>query len=150
MLWRRNNGENSRVMNENRNPLDSLSSAIGEYLSLRTDDFKKSVVEGLSIGFSRVLSILVLMMLLLVVLGVFAFAFVVLLGETMGTMSAAAFIVGGVYLIAFAVLFFLRKRLFLKMFTGLFTGILDSGTSSDKWKTLALVAVRYLRGLVGD
>ena len=150
MLWRRSNGENSRVMNENRNPLDSLSSAIGEYLSLRTDDFKKSVVEGLSIGFSRVLSILVLMMLLLVVLGVFAFAFVVLLGETMGTMSAAAFIVGGVYLIAFAVLFFLRKRLFLKMFTGLFTGILDSGTSSDKWKTLALVAVRYLRGLVGD
>ena len=150
MLWRRSNGESRRVMNDNRNPLDSLSSAIGEYLSLRTDDFNKSVVEGLSVGFSRVLSILVLMMLLLVVLGVFAFAFVVLLGETMGSMSAAAFIVGGVYLIAFAVLFFLRKRLFLKMFTGLFTGILDSGTSSDKWKTLALVAVRYLRGLVGD
>ena len=137
-------------MNDNRNPLDSLSSAIGEYLSLRTDDFKKSVVEGLSVGFSRVLSILVLMMLLLVLLGVFAFAFVVLLGETMGSMSAAAFIVGGVYLIAFAVLFFLRKRLFLKMFTGLFTGILDSGTSSDKWKTLALVVVRYLRGLIVD
>ena len=150
MLWRRSNGESRRVMNDNRNPLDSLSSAIGEYLSLRTDDFKKSVVEGLSVGFSRVLSILVLMMLLLVLLGVFAFAFVVLLGETMGSMSAAAFIVGGVYLIAFAVLFFLRKHLFLKMFTGLFTGILDSGTSSDKWKTLALVAVRYLRGLIGD
>lgn len=150
MLWRRSNGESRRVMNDNRNPLDSLSSAIGEYLSLRTDDFKKSVVEGLSVGFSRVLSILVLMMLLLVLLGVFAFAFVVLLGETMGSMSAAAFIVGGVYLIAFAVLFFLRKRLFLKMFTGLFTGILDSGTSSDKWKTLALVVVRYLRGLIVD
>ena len=140
--------ENHRDMNENRNPLDSLSSAIGEYLSLRTDDFKKSVVEGLSIGFSRVLSILVLMMLLLVVLGVFALAFVVLLGEAIGSLSGAAFIVGGVYLIAFAVLFFLRKRLFLKMFTVLFTGILDSGTSSDKWKTIALVAVRYLRGLV--
>ena len=137
-------------MNDNRNPLDSLSSAIGEYLSLRTDDFKKSVVEGRSVGFSRVLSILVLMMLLLVLLGVFAFAFVVLLGETMGSMSEAAFIVGGVYLIAFAVLFFLRKHLFLKMFTGLFTGILDSGTSSDKWKTLALVVVRYLRGLIVD
>lgn len=140
--------ENHRDMNENRNPLDSLSSAIGEYLGLRTDDFKKSVVEGLSIGFSRVLSILLLMMLLLVVLGVFALAFVVLLGEAIGSLSGAAFIVGGVYLTAFAVLFFLRKRLFLKMFTVLFTGILDSGTSSDKWKTIALVAVRYLRGLV--
>lgn len=137
-------------MNDNRNPLDSLSSAIGEYLSLRTDDFKKSVVEGLSVGFSRVLSILVLMMLLLVLLGVFAFAFVVLLGEAIGSLSGAAFIVGGVYLIALAVLFLLRKHLFLKMFTGLFTGILDSGTSSDKWKTLALVVVRYLRGLIVD
>jgi hypothetical protein len=97
-----------------------------------------------------VLSILVLMMLLLLVLGIFAFAFVVLIGEAIGSLSGAAFIVGGVYLIVFAVLFFLRKRLFLKMFTGLFTGILDSGTSSDKWKTLALVAVRYLRGLIVD
>ena len=147
---RRAMDDSHSVMDERRNPLNSLSSVIGEYLSLRTDDFKKSVVEGLSVGFSRVLSILVLMMLLLVLLGVFAFAFVVLLGETMGSMSAAAFIVGGVYLIAFAVLFFLRKHLFLKMFTGLFTGILDSGTSSDKWKTLALVVVRYLRGLIVD
>ena len=137
-------------MNDNRNPLDSLSSAIGEYLSLRTDDFKKSVVEGLSVGFSRVLSILVLMMLLLLVLAIFAVAFIILIGEAIGSLSGAAFIVGGVYLIAFAILFFLRKRLFLNMFTGLFTGLLDSGTSSDKWKTLALVVVRYLRGLIVD
>lgn len=142
--------ENIRTMNDNRNPLNGLSSAIGEYLSLKTDDFKKNIVEGLSIGFSRVLSILVLMMLLLLILGIFAFAFVVLIGEAIGSLSGAAFIVGGVYLIVFAVLFFLRKRLFLKMFTGLFTGILDSRTSSDKWKTLALVAVRYLRGLIVD
>lgn len=142
--------ENLRTMNDNRNPLNGLSSAIGEYLSLKTDDFKKNIVEGLSIGFSRVLSILVLMMLLLLVLGIFAFAFVVLIGEAIGSLSGAAFIVGGVYLIVFAVLFFLRKRLFLKMFTGLFTGILDSGTSPDKWKTLALVVVRYLRGLIVD
>lgn len=142
--------ENIRTMNDNRNPLNGLSSAIGEYLSLKTDDFKKNIISGLSIGFSRVLSILVLMMLLLLVLGIFAFAFVVLIGEAIGSWSGAAFIVGGVYLIVFAVLFFLRKRLFLKMFTGLFTGILDSRTSSDKWKTLALVAVRYLRGLIVD
>lgn len=142
--------ENLRTMNDNRNPLNGLSSAIGEYLSLKTDDFKKNIVEGLSIGFSRVLSILVLMMLLLLILGIFAFAFIVLIGEAIGSLSGAAFIVGGVYLIVFAVLFFLRKRLFLKMFTGLFTGILDSRTSSDKWKTLALVAVRYLRGLIVD
>ena len=138
------------TMNDNRNPLNGLSSAIGEYLSLRTDDFKKNIISGLSIGFSRTLAILVIVMILLIVLALFAFAFIVLLGDAIGSLSGAAFIVGGVYLIVFAVLFFLRKRLFLKMFTGLFTGILDSGTSSDKWKTLALVAVRYLRGLIVD
>lgn len=142
--------ENLRTMNDNRNPLNGLSSAIGEYLSLKTDDFKKNIISGLSIGFSRTLAILVIVMILLIVLAVLAFAFIVLLGDAIGSLSGAAFIVGGVYLIVFAVLFFLRKRLFLKMFTGLFTGILDSGTSSDKWKTLALVAVRYLRGLIVD
>ena len=138
------------TMNDNRNPLNGLSSAIGEYLSLRTDDFKKNIISGLSIGFSRTLAILVIVMILLIVLAVFAFAFIVLLGDAIGSWSGAAFIVGGVYLIVFAVLFFLRKRLFLKMFTGLFTGILDSGTSPDKWKTSALVVVRYLRGLIVD
>ena len=142
--------ENLMTMNDNLNPLNGLSSAIGEYLSLRTDDFKKNIISGLSIGFSRTLAILVIVMILLIVLAVFAFAFIVLLGDAIGSWSGAAFIVGGVYLIVFAVLFFLRKRLFLKMFTGLFTGILDSRTSSDKWKTLALVAVRYLRGLIVD
>jgi hypothetical protein len=137
-------------MEGTRSPLNSLSSAIGEYLSLRTDDFKKNVVTGLSIGFSRVLSILVMVMLLIVVLAIFALAFIILLGEAIGSLSGAAFIVGGVYLIALAVLFLLRKRLFLNMFTNLFTGIIDSGTSSDKWKTMALVAVRYLRGLTGE
>lgn len=137
-------------MEGTRSPLNSLSSAIGEYLSLRTDDFKKNVVTGLSIGFSRVLSILVMVMLLIVVLAVFALAFIILLGEAIGSLCGAAFIVGGVYLIALAVLFLLRKRLFLNMFTNLFTGIIDSGTSSDKWKTMALVAVRYLRGLTGE
>ena len=137
-------------MEGTRSPLNGLSSAIGEYLSLRTDDFKKNVVTGLSVGFSRVLSILVMVMLLIVVLAVFALAFIILLGEAIGSLSGAAFIVGGVYLIALAVLFLLRKRLFLNMFTNLFTGIIDSGTSSDKWKTMALVAVRYLRGLTGE
>ena len=147
---RRAMDDSHSVMDERRNPLNSLSSVIGEYLSLRTDDFKKNVVTGLSIGFSRVLSIIVLLMLLLVVLGVFALAFIILLGEAIGSLSGVAFIVGGVYLIAFAVLFFLRKRLFRKMFTNLFTGIIDSSTSTDRWKTMALVAVRYLRGVVGD
>ncbi len=133
-------------MQDNRNPLNSLSSVIGEYLGLRTDDFKRKVVSGLSIGFSRVLSILVMVMLLLIVLAVFAIGFIMLLGDAIGSWSGAAFIIGGVYLIVLVVLFILRKKLFLNMFTNLFAGIADAGTPSDEWKSLAMLIVRYLRG----
>ena len=132
-------------MEDNRTILGLLSSAVGEYLSLRTDDFKKNIVTSLSVGFSRVLAVLVITLLLLIVLGVLAFAFIVLLGEAIGSMSGAAFIVGGVYLIALVVLIFLRKRLFLNMFTNLFTGIIEDESPADNWKPLVLMIVRNLR-----
>ena len=132
-------------MEDNRTILGLLSSAVGEYLSMRTDDFKKNIVTSLSVGFSRVLAVLVITLLLLIVLGVLAFAFIVLLGETIGSMSGAAFIVGGVYLIALVVLIFLRKRLFLNMFTNLFTGIIEDESPADNWKPLVLMIVRNLR-----
>lgn len=103
------------------------------------------MISGLSIGFSRTLAILVMVMILLIVLAVFAFAFIVLLGDAIGSLSGAAFIVGGLYLIALAVLFCMRKTLFLNMFTNLFTGIVNSGSSDNKWKSLSLVLIRYLR-----
>lgn len=132
-------------MEENKTIIGILSSAVGEYLSMRTDDIKKNIVTSLSVGFSRVLAILVITMLLLIVLAVFAFAFIVLLGQAIGSLSGAAFIIGGVYLIAIVVLILLRKRLFLKMFTNLFSGIIEEESPSDKWKSLLLMIVRNLR-----
>ena len=132
-------------MEDNRTILGLLSSAVGEYLSMRTDDFKKNIVTSLSVGFSRVLAMLVITLLLLIVLGVLAFAFIVLLGEAIGSMSGAAFIVGGVYLIALVVLIFLRQRLFLTMCTNLFTGIIADESPADNWKSLLLMIVRNLR-----
>ncbi len=132
-------------MEENKTILGILSSAVEEYLSKRTDDFKKNVVASLSVGFSRVLAILVITMLLIIVLAVFAFAFTVLLGQAIGSLSGAAFIVGGVYLIVLVILILLRKMLFLNMFTNLFSGIIEEESSSDNWKTLLLIIVRNLR-----
>lgn len=133
-------------MKDNGTILGILSSAVGEYLSMRTDDFRKNIVTGLSVGFSRVLAVLVISFLLLIVQGVFAFGFIVLLGDAIGSMSGAAFIVGGVYLIAAVVLILLRKRLFRNMFTNLFTGIIEKESPTDSWKTLLLMIVRNLRG----
>ena len=132
-------------MEEKANILNSLSSAIREYLSMRTDDFRRNVIAGLSAGFSRVLAILVISLLLVIVLAVFAFGFIVVLGEAIGSLSGAAFIVGGAYLIVTAVLFFLRKRLFVNMFTNLFTGIMQPKPSDDNWKSILLILVRNLR-----
>ena len=136
-------------MEENRTILRILSSAVGEYLSMRTDDLKKNIVIGLSVGFSRVLAVLVITLLLLIVLGVFAFAVTMLLGEAIGSIGGAAFIVGGVYLIGAVILILLRKRLFLKMFTNLFSGIIEKDAPSDSWKPLLLMIVWNLRNSIG-
>ena len=132
-------------MDENRTILGILSSAAGEYLSMRTDDFKKNIVTGLSVGFSRMLAVLVISFLLLIVLGIFAYAFILLLGEAVGSMTGAAFIVGGVYLLAVVILFLLRKKLFRRMFTNLFSGIIKEESPADSWKTLLLMIVRNMR-----
>lgn len=132
-------------MENGLNPLNLLSSLMGEFLSLRSDDFKTSMVAGLSAGFSRVFVLLVIMMLMVIVLAVLAFAFILLLGEAIGSFSGAAFIVGGVYLLGTATVFILRKRLFLKMFTNLFTGVMEENKPSDSWKSVLLMLVRNLR-----
>ena len=133
-------------MKDNGTILGILSSVVGEYLSMRTDDFRKNIVTGLSVGFSRVLALLVIIFLLLIVLSLFAFGFIVLLGDEIGSMSGAAFIVVGVYLIAALVLILLRKRLFRNMFTNLVSGIIEKESPANGWKTLLLMIVRNLRG----
>ena len=132
-------------MNAKGNPLSGLSSILGEYLSMRRDDLRKSIIMGMSAGFSRVLAILIISLLMVIVLAVLAFAFIILIGDAIGSLSGAAFIVGGVYLAVAAVLFFLRKRLFVNMFTRLFSGIIQTNTPDDGWKSLLLIVVQNLR-----
>ena len=109
------------MMEDGQNLMNILSSVLGDYLSLKTDDFRKKIVAGLSVGFSRVLSVLVIVMLLMIVLAVFSFGLIVLIGNAIGSWSAAAFIIGGVCLTALIILILVRKRLFLKMFANIFT-----------------------------
>ena len=132
-------------MNAKENPLSGLSSILGEYLSMRRDDLRKSIIMGMSAGFSRVLAILIISLLMVIVLAVLAFAFIILIGDAIGSLSGAAFIVGGVYLAMAAVLFFLRKRLFVNMFTRLFSGIIQTNTPDDGWKSFLLIVVQNLR-----
>ena len=133
-------------MAEKKTIFGILSSTIGEYLIMRTDDFKKNLIRSSSVGLSRVLAVLIITLMLLVVLSIFAYAFIVLIGESIGSLSVAAFIVGGVYLIVLIILILLRKRLFLHMCTDLFSEIIKEESPSDNWKTLLLMIVRNMRG----
>ena len=94
-----------------------------KYLDLKVDDMKLKMIDGLSVGVSRVLVLVMLMLLAAIVLAAFAFGIVLLLGELIGSWAAAAFIVGGQLLLILVVLVAVRKKLFLDIFVRLFIGI---------------------------
>lgn len=101
----------------------SVESEIREYLDLRLDDLKLRTVDGLSVGVSRVLSMIVVLMLGAIVLAAFAFGTVLLLGDLIGSWAAAAFIIGGVFLILLIVMLLVWKKLFVDIFVKLFIDI---------------------------
>ena len=100
-----------------------FESEIREYMDLRLDDLKLKAVDGLSVGVSRVLSLMVVLMLGAIVLAAFAFGTVLLLGDLIGSWAAAAFIIGGVFLIALVAVLLVWKRLFVDIFVKLFIDI---------------------------
>lgn len=102
---------------------ETLESDIRKYMDLRLEDLKLKMVEGLSVGVSRVLSMIVILMLGAIVLAAFAFGTVLLLGDLIGSWAAAAFIIGGIFLISLAVMLFFWRSLFLNVFVKLFIGI---------------------------
>lgn len=99
------------------------SSEIRRYLELRIDEIKLKAVDGLSVGVSNVLALMAIIAVGAIASAAVAFGFIVLLGDLIGSWAAAAFIVGGVLLIALAVLILLRKRLFRDLFVKLFISI---------------------------
>lgn len=100
-----------------------MNSELRRYMELRIDEIKLKAVDGLSVGVGSVLALMTIMAVGAIASAAFAFGFVVLLGELIGSWAAAAFIVGGLFLVLLAVLIFLRKRLFRDLFVKLFISI---------------------------
>jgi hypothetical protein len=96
---------------------------VHNYLDLRLNELKLKTIDGLSIGVSRVLSMMLVIMLGAIVLAAFAFGTVLLLGDLIGSWAVAAFIIGGLFLIILALLLIYWKRLFVNIFVKLFIGI---------------------------
>jgi hypothetical protein len=102
---------------------ERMVSDIRNYLDLRLNELKLKTIDGLSIGVSRVLSMMLVIMLGAIVLAAFAFGTVLLLGDLIGSWAVAAFIIGGLFLIILALILIYWKRLFVNIFVKLFIGI---------------------------
>lgn len=102
---------------------ETLEDDIRKYLDIRLEELKLRTVDGLSVGVSRVLSMMVVLMLGAIVLSAFAFGTVLLLGDLIGSWAAAAFIIGGVFLIVLGVLLLFWRSLFVDIFVKIFIGI---------------------------
>ena len=114
LLWRTSDMDPHR---------ETLEDDIRKYLDIRLEELKLRTVDGLSVGVSRVLSMMVVLMLGAIVLAAFAFGTVLLLGDLLGSWAAAAFIIGGVFLIVLGVLLLFWRSLFVDIFVKLFIGI---------------------------
>lgn len=114
LLWRTSDMDPHR---------ETLEDDIRKYLDIRLEELKLRTVDGLSVGVSRVLSMMVVLMLGAIVLAAFAFGTVLLLGDLIGSWAAAAFIIGGVFLIVLGVLLLFWRSLFVDIFVKLFIGI---------------------------
>ena len=114
LLWRTSDMDPRR---------ETLEDDIRKYLDIRLEELKLRTVDGLSAGVSRVLSMMVVLMLGAIVLAAFAFGTVLLLGDLIGSWAAAAFIIGGVFLIVLGVLLLFWRSLFVDIFVKLFIGI---------------------------
>ena len=105
-------------------PAEDFARSTAEYIDLKVDEVKLRTAKGLSVTLNSLLPSILFLSLASIVLMALAFGGVLLLGDIIGSYAAGAFIVAGVFLMLMALVFVLRKRLFLnglvQMFIRLF------------------------------
>ena len=104
-----------------------------EYLDAKIDEVKLRTVQGLSLGISAVLSTLLLVFVLSIALGVFAYAGIQWLNLALGA-PWGTLIVGGVLLILFGCLYAVRKKLFRDSFVKMFIGVFFGDSKKEEGK----------------
>ena len=111
-------------MSQFTEPVEKLVQDSKLYLDRQLEGFKLRIVKGLSEA-TRDLGVLLVV---LTVAGIFlltlSFAFVMWIGEMLGSYAAGAFIVAGVLFLLTVILILLRGRLFKNTFVSLYTGII--------------------------
>lgn len=108
-------------MNNDENIKDRLTSEVTDYVNLKVDAFKLSMVENLSTTLSSTFGVMVVALLALLAMLFFAAAITVLLSMLIGSMLWALVIMGAVLLIAAGVVYVLRDRLIINSLIRMFS-----------------------------
>lgn len=102
-------------MSESNNfvrPAENLASDARNYVGAQWDNVKLRSVKALSSGTGKVFWFILVFILIAVLVLTLSFAFVLWIGEALGSYAAGAFIVSGALLLILGVVFLLRKVLF--------------------------------------
>lgn len=101
---------------------EDLASEARSYADLKVDELKLKTASGLSLALGRLLSMLLVIAVLVIVLGLLAFALIQWLNMAVGA-PWGTLIICGVFAIVLAVLLVFRKRMFRDMFVKIFMEI---------------------------
>ena len=100
----------------------NIKDSAKEYLGLKSDAFKLSLVENISVVVNRMLSIFLLILILLIALVFLATGATQWLAQLLGSGTAASLITGGFSAVV-PYIVFIEKRLFLNTFVRLMINI---------------------------
>lgn len=112
-------------------PAEDLGKSAAEYVDLKIDEIKLRTAEGLSVTLNRVLLAFLFLSLGGIMMTALAFGSVLLIGDIIGSYSAGAFIVAGVFLLIILGLWLIRKKIFLNGLVRLFITLFFSENEGD-------------------
>lgn len=101
---------------------EDLASEARRYADLRVDELKLKATNGLSLALGQILSMLLIIAVLVIVLGLLAYALLQWLNAALGV-PWGTFIICGVFALALAALIVFRKKMFRDMFVKLFIDV---------------------------
>lgn len=123
-------------MNKFTEPAEKVLQDGRLYLDQQWESVKLRMVKGLSVGTSALARLLLLFSIVSVLLLTLSFALVMWLGELLSSYALGAFIVAGVLLLLFVVMFLLRDKLFKDAFIPLYSGIISPDRTENSQQEL--------------
>lgn len=109
-------------MAKNTNYVEDLASEARNYVDAKVDEVKLRATNGLSLALGKLLSLLLIIAVLIIVLGLLAYALLQWLNVALGA-PWGTFIICGVFAILLVVLFLMKDKMFRDTFVKLFINI---------------------------